>query len=72
MERLWPTEIQPKSLCTDILIRLLGRGYDAIMYRPVRDDARILHVYIRGKNGRGWVSGTGCQWLAGLVCRVCF
>ena len=32
---------------------------------------RILHVYIRGKDGRGWGSGTGCQWLAGLVSRVC-
>jgi hypothetical protein len=65
-----------KLLCTEILIRLLVRGYDAIMYhRPVCDDARIhvLHVYIYAvlKDGRGWGCGTGCQRLAGFAGRVC-
>ena len=28
-------------------------------------------IRIRSMDGRGWGVGVGCQWLAGLVCRVC-
>ena len=52
-----------KSLCTEILIRLLVHGYDAIMrtYKCI--------IYIHGTDGSGWGGGRGmdCQWLAGLV-----
>ena len=48
-----------KSLCTDILIRLLAHDYDAI--------TRALVWW----EGLGQWLGMGFQWLAGLASRVC-